>query len=107
MKEQNLEITEKENEGVYRLVVKGRIDANSSDSLLFKLEEAVRNGQKTIILNMSQVEFLSSIGIRVILNIYKQAAEAGGKFNIESPSAIVKNVLGMIALEELLVKKDS
>jgi len=43
------------------------VDANSADVLLYKLETALKDGQKTIILNMTQVEYLSSIGIRVIL----------------------------------------
>jgi len=104
MKEENLEVTEEIKNGVCRLVAKGRVDANSADVLLFKLDSALENGHKKIILNMSQVEYLSSIGIRVILKTYKQAMEAGGKFNIEHPSEIVKNVLGMTALKELLVE---
>jgi anti-anti-sigma factor len=103
MKDENLEVTEEIKNGICRLVAKGRVDANSADVLLYKLETALKDGHKTIILNMTQVEYLSSIGIRVILKTYKQALEAGGKFNIEHPSEIVKNVLGMTALKELLV----
>jgi hypothetical protein len=39
----------------------------------------------------------------VILKIFKQAAENDGSFKIERPSEIVKNVLGMVALKEMLV----
>ena len=103
MKEEILEITQDSDDGICRLSVTGRIDSNSANSLLLKLEEALVSGQKAIILNMYKVEYLSSTGIRVILKIYKQATEAGGSFNIERPSDIVKNVLGMVALKELLV----
>jgi len=103
MKDDDLELTQNIENGVCRVSAKGRIDGNSADSLLSKLEEALKNGHKTIILNMSQVEYLSSIGIRVILKIYKQAFEESGTFNIERPSEIVKNVLGMVALQEMLV----
>ena len=103
MKNENLIITESIDDGVCKLTARGRVDSNSADSLLDKLEEVLNNGQKIIILNMSQVVYLSSIGIRVILKIYKQAAEAGGRFNIERPSEVVKNVLGMAALKEMLV----
>jgi len=103
MIDDDLEITENINKGICSLAAKGRIDANSADMLLEKLEHALNNGQKAIILNMSQVKYLSSVGIRVILKIYKQANEAGSKFNIERPSDIVKNVLGMVALSEMLV----
>ncbi|MDR1838449.1 MAG: STAS domain-containing protein [Treponema sp.] len=103
MVDNDLEITENIGKGICSLSAKGRIDANSADMLLEKLEHALKSGQKSIILNMSQVKYLSSVGIRVILKIYKQANEEGGKFNIERPSDIVKNVLGMVALSEMLV----
>jgi anti-anti-sigma factor len=103
VKNENLVVTQSVENGICKLIAKGRVDSNSADSLLEKLEDALNNGQKTIILNMSQVVYLSSIGIRVILKIYKQAVEAGGTFNIERPSEVVKNVLGMAALKEMLV----
>jgi anti-anti-sigma factor len=103
MKDEALVITESISGGVCRIIAKGRVDANSADSLLFTLENVLKKGQKTIVLNMLQVEYLSSIGIRVILKIFKQAAEAGGTFKIEEPSEIVKNVLGMVALNEMLL----
>jgi anti-anti-sigma factor len=98
-----LKITENINEGVYHLYAKGRIDSNTADLLLVKLEDALNNGHKTIILNMTQVDYLSSIGIRVILKTFKQANENGGSFNIDSPSEIVRNILNMVALKEILV----
>ena len=104
MKEENFEITENTDDKICNFVAKGRIDANSSNILLFKLENALKREPKKIILNMAQVEYLSSIGIRAILQIYKQAAKASCRFNIESPSEIVKNVLGMVALNQLIAK---
>ena len=103
MIDENLQITQSIDDGICTFSAKGRIDSNSADFLLVKLENALNEGQKVIILNMSQIEYLSSIGIRVILKVYKQAVEAGGAFNISCPSEIVKNVLGMVALQEMLV----
>jgi len=103
MNNEDLKITENIDDGICRLFANGRVDSNTADILLVKLENALNNGQKIIVLNMSQVDYLSSIGIRVILKIFKQANEIGGKFNVERPSEIVRNVLGMVALKELLV----
>jgi len=103
MKDETLVITENIAEGICRLIAKGRIDSNSADVLLFRLENVLKNGQTAIILNMSQVNYLSSIGIRAILKTYKQTTEAGGSFSIEHPSEIVKNVLGMAALKDMLI----
>ncbi|MCL2208711.1 MAG: STAS domain-containing protein [Treponema sp.] len=103
MKSDVLEITEDKSEGKYRLHAKGRVDSNSADLLLYKLENVIKENHNNIILDMSQIEYLSSIGIRVILKIFKQVTQEGGSFNIEHPSNIVRNVLGMVALKEMLV----
>jgi anti-sigma B factor antagonist len=103
MAEEVLTITEEINGDTCNLFAKGRIDSNNADILKEKLENALAAGHKTIILDMYQVNYLSSIGIRVILNVYKQAKKDGKKFNISEPSDFVKNVLGMVALKEMLV----
>ena len=107
MKDEALLITEeKDNEkddGVVMFILQGRVDSNSSEVLNFRLERALNEGDKQLILNMSQVEYLSSAGIRVILNTYKNAKKAGGKLGIEKPSQSVRNVLGMTALDEMLI----
>jgi len=100
----NLELIQSVQNGICKITAKGRIDSNSSDLLLTKLEAAIEEGHKNIILSMFHVNYLSSIGIRIILKIYKKLTEEGGSFKIEHPSEIVKNVLGMVALNEMLVK---
>jgi anti-sigma B factor antagonist len=103
MKEEELEIDEDKGPEAVKFTLKGRVNAASADALLYKLETALNDGHKNLIVNMSRIEYLSSVGIRVILRIYKKAAEAGGKFSIERPSENVKNVLGMVALKDMLV----
>jgi len=103
MANESLEFTQKITDDICKISVKGRIDSNSADELLSKLESVLSEGQKKIILNMMRVEYLSSVGIRVIMKIYKQAEEEGGFLKIEHPSKIVKNVLGMVALNDMLV----
>jgi anti-anti-sigma factor len=103
MKDEELEILEDRSPGASKFTLKGRVNAASADTLLYKLETAVKEGHINIVANMSRIEYLSSVGIRVILKIYKQTVEKGGAFKIESPSDNVKNVLGMVALKEMLV----
>ena len=100
---EELEILEDRSPGAVKFTLKGRVNAASADSFLFKLETAINEGHINILVNMSRIEYLSSIGIRVILKIFKQTAEKGGSFKIESPSDNVRNVLGMVALKEMLV----
>ncbi|MCL2810248.1 MAG: STAS domain-containing protein [Treponema sp.] len=103
MKDENLEVNQSIEGNICKFYAKGRVDSNTSDVLQFKLDKAIKEGHINIILNMAQIEYLSSIGIRVILSTYKQAASAGGSFYIESPSEIVRNVMGMVALKQMLL----
>ena len=96
-------IKEKTPNGV-KFTLKGRIYANNADILLSELDVTLKEGDYNIVLNMLWVEFLSSSGIRVILKGYKDAKKAGGSLRIEMPSENVKNVLGMVVLDELLIK---
>ena len=91
-------------EGAEKFVLKGRLDSINATELQYILEDVFGAGIASIILNMTLVEYISSAGIRVILKAYKQAEEAGGQLRIERPSENVKNILGMTALEQMLVK---
>ena len=91
-------------ENAAKLILNGRVNTESANVLQRRLEEAYRN-YKHIVLNMQQVSFLSSGGIRVLLMYYKIANGSGGSFFIENPSENVKNVLGMVALDEMMLKK--
>ena len=104
MKEDDLIITINKGQDADRFIIKGRMNAVSAPELERKIEKAIDEGTKNIVLNMFEVEFLSSAGIRVILKIHKQMSQLGGKFNIERPSENVRNVLGMTALDEMLIK---
>ena len=86
-----------------RFTIKGRINSVNAPAIQLKLDEALKDGEKDIVLNMKQVEFLSSAGIRVILKTHKDAIRAGGSFGVEQPSENVRNVLGMTALDMMLI----
>ena len=89
---------------VSRFFVKGRINSLSANALQHNLGEAFDSGKKNIVVNMMEVAFLSSAGIKVLLMFYKKAKEEGGSFFVENPSENVINVLGMTALDEMLLK---
>ena len=103
MKNNDSEITEEKTSTGIKFFLRGRINSENADELQEALQKAFNDGYRDIVLNMIWVEFLSSAGIRVILKAYQEANAAGGKLGIEMPSQKVKNVLGMTALEELLI----
>ena len=104
MKTDDLQITEEKIPNGMKFTIKGQVNSGTADKLEDRLQKALEDGQRDLILNMLWVKFLSSAGIRVILKTYKEANDLGGSFGIEMPSQNVKNVLGMAALDEMLIK---
>ena len=83
---------------------KGRINSTEAAYMQQIFDEAESSGCTCIIINMCLVYTLSSAGIRVILSMYKKLTDTGGILKIKNPSESVRNVIGMTALEELLLR---
>ena len=92
----------KTNETTRVLTVSGNISAATANQFERKINDAFDLGAKTIIINMTNVHFLSSMGIRVILASYKKALKLEGSLKIERPSESVRNVIGMTHLDMLM-----
>ena len=103
MNKDEFTITKEKIPGGLKFKLKGRVNSANASSIQYNLDEALKEGAKRIILNMLLVEFLSSAGIRVILKAHKDLVKIGGTFGIEQPSENVRNVLGMVALSEMLI----
>ncbi len=103
---ENLYINAQGNVAIEKLYlnVQGKVGSLEAPNLERKLNEALDKKPDLLVLDMSLVNFLSSGGIRVLLNTYKKALSAGKKFRIAHPSENVINVLGMVALDEMLLE---
>ena len=82
----------------------GRVHAKEASYMEHTLENAIRSGSERIIINMCLVYVFTSAAIRVILATYKKLKGRGGTLKIENPSENVQNVIGMVALDELLLR---
>lgn len=86
------------------LEVGGKIDSINAENLKEHIDGLISDGWLNIILDMKEIAFFSSTGIRVVLATYKKLTSEGGSFFIENPGQNVKNVLGMVALNKLLLR---
>jgi anti-anti-sigma factor len=95
---------EKRDDGIYYCTIKGKVSINEALYIEHTLEKVMQSGCRHIIMNMCLVNMLTSVGIRAILSIYKKLWRVGGKLQIEAPSENVRNVIGITALDEMLLK---
>ena len=84
------------------LVLKGRLDAASSESLDKEIDEIVHSGGRHIGLDMGSVTYMSSAGIRSLLRNFKEFRKFGGSICVKNPSTSVSTVLKLTKLEALL-----
>lgn len=99
---ENLQVTvsdaETENESV--VVAAGQIDSHTSPVLDEALD--ARPGDGVTGLDLSEVSFIDSSGLRVIVRAHKRHLENGGRLVIESPSETVVRLLEMTGLTSQL-----
>ena len=83
--------------------VKGRLDNYWTEHLRGNLEEVIRGGAHGIRLNLSEISFLSSAGVGLLVKFHTQLKGIGGSFIVTSPSERVKQVLDLCRLSTILL----
>ncbi len=97
-----MEITRNEREGCLELAVKGRLDGYWAQHLTAALDDVMREGIHRTRLNLAQTTYISSAGIRVLVQAYKQFGAVAGSLAVVEPSPAVRQVLELAGLGQLL-----
>lgn len=77
-----MELREHEVNGVTVLEVKGRIDSTTASKFGTQIEAALTAPQSRLLLDLGQLEYISSAGFRVLYLAAKRTGETGSKFAI-------------------------
>jgi len=83
------------------LKVIGRLDANHAGYLDDKLSELIREGKYIVGLDLQEVVFLSSAGIRILVKQNKAFRKISGELYIDQYSENVKTVLNMVGMTSI------
>ncbi len=97
------EIFETRNEKNHIIVyLKGRIDvhlATQIENFLMKIIE--ENPKEHLILNLAEVEYMSSSGLRVFVSIMRSLKEKGRSLKLSNLSLAVKRVFEVVELMDM------
>ena len=66
-------------ENLRKIVITGRLDIPGTDSVAAKLEALTAEPKKAVIVDLSSLRFLASIGIRSLIVCGKAVQQRGGK----------------------------
>ena len=97
-----MEIISHTREDRLELQLKGRLDANWADHLGNAIESAIRAGQHHIDLDVAEVNYLSSAGIRVLLKYLRQLKAAHGALRVVRTTEPILSVLRLSGIAGLL-----
>ena len=72
--------------------VEGRIDISTAESIYSSGEKIVERVEKTV-LDLEAVSYISSVGLRVLLRLFKKASKEGKEFSVAGAAGMVKKIL--------------
>lgn len=86
------------------LVVKlaGSIELEEADALQSELPALVGGPTPHLVFDLSELEFVSSLGLSAIVATHRQARESGGSVRIVNPKPNIHNLLRLTRVSELI-----
>jgi anti-anti-sigma factor len=98
-----MQITTDTDGGVLELRMQGRLDNETADDLLAVVDDMLRKGHHTAVLDMQGVDYISSAGLGALVRVQKRFQAIHGVFGIVRQSTHVADILQLTGLAKLLV----
>ena len=87
-------IIEKQNT-VVTVYLKGRLDTLAAQEVSTQIESLTEDASGTILMDCTEMSYISSSGLRIFLTLRKAAAEKGGKVIIRGINNDIRSVFMM------------
>ncbi|HKX50630.1 MAG TPA: STAS domain-containing protein [Candidatus Binatia bacterium] len=87
-----MEITERKTADVVTLGLSGKLDATTAKTFEEKLLSQIESGERRFVINLAQIDYISSAGLRVFLLAAKRLNSANGKILLSSLQDPVREV---------------
>lgn len=88
-------------DGITDVVLRGRFDTQGADAVDLRFS-VIAGSKLAVVVDLSDVDFLASLGIRVLVTSAKALQRKGGKMVIVAPEGNVLMVLKTAGMESLI-----
>ncbi len=95
-----------ENE-VVLIEIQGEIDAHTAGKLDKTLNDVLAQGHSRLVLDASQMGFISSAGLRAIMFAQREVSQRGGEVRVCGLNAQARRIFEMAGLDEVLQLSDT
>lgn len=99
----SLEITSSKNGSKTLVKVVGEVDVSNAPQLRQELEAALGEATPQVVVDFSEVPYIDSTGIGVLVGAAHRAKEAGGSLTLSNPQKNVARVLSLLGVDKELV----
>lgn len=98
MSDPSLTINVEHMKRVTLVTVAGRVDSSNAAELDNTLKETMNDGNYNIVLNLSDVNYMSSAGLRALVSALRECKKHRGDVRLSEPSERVAEVLDLAGL---------
>ena len=97
-----MKITQRVEGDVTVLLPEGRMDTLAADEMDKTLQAAVSAGSNKLVMDMSQVEYISSAGLRTLAAVLVKSRAEGGDMKLAALNERVTRVFNIIGFDVLM-----
>tara|TARA_B100000609_G_C16856368_1_gene252896 strand:+ start:117 stop:443 length:327 start_codon:yes stop_codon:yes gene_type:complete len=91
-----------EKNGIFQVIkFAGRLDTTSSEETKMKIEEIIASGEKQLVIDCSQLDYISSTGLRVFLSALKKLNNSDGSLRITGLQENIKQIFDISGFTKL------
>ncbi|MEZ5321914.1 MAG: STAS domain-containing protein [Microthrixaceae bacterium] len=98
----DLRVTVEQVEGAVLLRAAGEIDLSTSPTLATAVDEACTGAETDLRMDLTEVTFIDSTGLREVIGAKTRVAERGRRFSIVGASRVVQRLLDVTGLTDFL-----
>ena len=103
-----MSISHEDTGNLRRIVISGRLDVEGTDSVAAQLVELTQAPKKGIVVDLSSLKFLASIGIRALVTCAKDVKARGAKMVlVVDPGSTVMMSIKATCIDQLVPVFDS
>jgi anti-sigma B factor antagonist len=102
-----VQILEKEMGNVNIISLRGRLDAYSANDVERKLNSLIDADRVRLVVNLDQLEYISSSGLRALLAALKQARKKQGDIKLACLKPYIKEVFDIAGFTQLFTMLDT
>ena len=88
--------------GIVKIMLNGRLDMMGNQDIEMKFTALTATEKASVLVDMSEVEFIASIGIRTLISTAKAQANRGGKIVLCRLQPMVKDVFTTAGVDSII-----